>query len=264
MFTVPCPGGGSVTFPGSRVPGQAQIAAACRSQNPSGAVGITINPNRGFTPLDPTSGGFPDPGFPLPGGGTTQGGGFLGPLIQQCAQWLPISLCRSAAARGEQALLDLIAGGNTGQDTTAKGDGCPSGYIEVDGDCLRSGMQGTAERTLPGGATGTLDDRAGDAVIGAFGQPALTPRVVGQRERKDGSMSTILDCIVPGMVLGKDNLCYEKSCIPKKFRKWPPARKPPVTAADAKAIRQASSAKNRVKRLAGKVGFKCTNTKSGL
>lgn len=67
---------------------------------------------------------------------------------------------------------------------------------------------------------------------------------------------SVLRC-PPGLVLALDNRCYASNSIPRKYRKWKPARKPPVSAADARAIRRASSAQNRVKRLAQKSGFTC-------
>jgi hypothetical protein len=58
----------------------------------------------------------------------------------------------------------------------------------------------------------------------------------------------------PGLVLGKDNRCYAKGTIPRKFRKWVPAKRPPVSASDAACIRRANAAVNRVKKLAQSTG----------
>lgn len=131
--------------------------------------------------------------------------------------------------------------------------GCPSGFKkDSKGNCIKTGVGGVIQRTLPGGKKGTLEDVFGDAVIGAFGVPGLVPAQVGVIND-----NPILKCPA-GMVLGKDNICYVRSVLPRQFRKWPPPGRAPVTAGDAKAIRRAKSATNRVKKLASNVGFTCT------
>ena len=92
-------------------------------------------------------------------------------------------------------------------------------------------------------------DVFGEAVVGAFGMPALIPAIVGEVNG-----NPIRRC-PRGSVLGKDDLCYNK--LPRNFRKWPRAPRAPVTAGDAKAIRRADGARGRVKKLAGDVGFTC-------
>lgn len=144
---------------------------------------------------------------------------------------------------------------------TQSGGLCPVGFVFRNGRCEQVGMVGTIERLLPGGQTGTLMDEAGEAVLGAFGLPAIIPRQVGVIEDREGREGPILRCPT-GLVLGKDSLCYPKAAIPRQFRKNPPAKKPPLTVTDANAIRRAASAKNRVKKLAGDVGFSCV-TKGG-
>ncbi len=117
------------------------------------------------------------------------------------------------------------------------------------------GAGAAVARFLPFGETGfgVSPSDFGEAVIGAFGMPALVPAVVGQIANRVGVISNILRC-PRGAVLGKDDLCYNK--IPNSFRKWPRAPRAPVTAADAKCIRRAASAKGRVERLAKSVGLK--------
>lgn len=137
--------------------------------------------------------------------------------------------------------------GNGGGSPALAGNPCPTGF-EWDGSrCVQTGVRGTIERFLPGGETGTGADVYGQAVIGAFGKPALVPFVEAQPTRR----------CPPGAVLGKDNLCYDRRSIRNSDRKWPKPPKPPITVADRKAIRRAASAQNRVKRLAGDVGFTC-------
>ena len=130
---------------------------------------------------------------------------------------------------------------------------CPEGFkVDSKGMCVRAGLPGTIQRILPGGKSGTLGDVSGNAVVGAFGVPGLVPEQVGVING-----GPILKCPA-GMVLGKDDICYVRSVLPRQFRKWPRAARPPITAGDAKAIRKAESAKRRVKKLAGAVGFSCT------
>jgi len=136
---------------------------------------------------------------------------------------------------------------------------CPPGYrTDSNGVCRRTGIGGVLERVLPGdiGLPGSLQNRdpqqMGLAVAGAMGIPALVPIQVGTIEARDG-MHAILKCN-RGMVLGKDDLCYVKGSIPRGWRKWPPGARPPISAGDAVHMRKAAAAKNRVKKLARKVG----------
>lgn len=101
---------------------------------------------------------------------------------------------------------------------------------------------------FPGGDPG-VTPAGGNAVMGAFGLPAMTPVTQSRIVRNCG----------PGMVLGKDNLCYPRSILSRrsKFRKWRQPPRPPVTSGDVKAIRRAARAKKRVKGLAKDVGFSC-------
>ena len=152
-------------------------------------------------------------------------------------------------AAGTQGIINLFAGSDTQGGPSAS---CPPPLVpdNATGQCV---SPGSPADTSMGGVTTT---GYGDAVMGLFGVPALRPAIVGQRTNARGETVPIRQC-PPGVVLGKDNLCYAKGSIPNKMRKWPKAAKPPITAADAKAIRKAASAKNRVKKLAGSVGFTC-------
>lgn len=138
-------------------------------------------------------------------------------------------------------------------------DACPQGY-EPDGKggCQQVGISGAIARRVPGGSAGRLTADYGAAVIGAFGQPALEPRVAGTVMRRDGTTGAVLRC-PGGMVLGKDDLCYPRGVIGRrgKFRKHRPSVRPPLSSADTAAIRRAARAKDRVKELAKDVGFTC-------
>lgn len=133
-----------------------------------------------------------------------------------------------------------IAGGTFGKE-------CPPGTFNVFGTCLDLQPGGETQGegfVVPNGSSGM------SPVAGRYG-PAYRPSQVGTVNGRP-----IRRC-VPGMVLGRDNLCYEKRAISRSERKWPKAAKPPITVGDAKAIRQADRAKKRVKKLAGDVGFSC-------
>lgn len=127
------------------------------------------------------------------------------------------------------------------------GGSCPSGYHWDGTQCVASGIGGTVQRILPGGQTGTGVDVYGNAVMGAFGMPALVPATESQPTRR----------CPPGLVLGKDNLCYARSSIRNSDRKWPKPPRPLLSAQDMKTIRKAASLQNKVKRTATKSGFTC-------
>ena len=129
------------------------------------------------------------------------------------------------------------------------------------GVCKRvRGFIGSAERLtgidLPGGSkvAPRRDIRDfGQAVVGAWDMPARVP-ILEMREH--------LVCPT-GMVLGTDELCYPKGVLSSRnlHRKW---RRPPratVTAGDAKAIRTAAAARDRVLKLAKDVGLHASKSK---
>ncbi len=155
-------------------------------------------------------------------------------------------------------------GGGGGGRVMPLAAGCPEGF-QINprtGACERRGLIGLGERMVPGGATGTLGG-GGEATVGAFGLPAMLPAQVGTIQRNDGSFGAILRCGA-GMVLGKDDLCYPTQILTgrSRFRKHKKARRAPVTAADAEAIRRAARTKDRVKRLAKDVGLKMTTRRA--
>lgn len=153
----------------------------------------------------------------------------------------------------------LLAGGLGGRSGKGSTTPCPPGFTVGRFGCEAINMLGGLPAVIPQGpqlpAGGTFN-QGGQTTVGAFGMPASLPDIVGVVEDRDGVRQPIRRC-GKGMVLGKDDLCYPKQVLGArgKWRKHPQAQRAPVTAADAKAIRQATSARNRVKKLAGDVGF---------
>ena len=151
-----------------------------------------------------------------------------------------------------EGLIRNRGGGNGGAPPSSfapnAGSSCPEGTIKMGTRCvdLMALPPGGKPGVIP--APGTpVGSGGGTAVMGGFGLPAMTPVIETRVHRSCG----------PGMVLGKDNLCYPKRILPRRsnLRKWKGDRRPPVSAADAAAIRRAERARNRVKELAKDVGF---------
>ncbi len=133
---------------------------------------------------------------------------------------------------------------------------CPPGQRRTSGGtCVRDtriarvvktpGLIAFGQRLVPGGATGLevefgqagqADARAGEAVMGRYGA-GLEPIVEAR------SVSTCL----PGMVLGNDDICYNRGQVPNRSRMWPKGRKPLLTGGEMNAITKASRAARRVK-----------------
>lgn len=107
----------------------------------------------------------------------------------------------------------------------------------------------TIEKVLPGGRSGyeltpyegTEYDRIGRpiAVHGEVIERMYVPPGYVVVDMPDGERIGVLREVARSMGL------------------WKPRPKPPITAGDARAIRRANSARKRVKRLAGDVGFAC-------
>jgi len=109
---------------------------------------------------------------------------------------------------------------------------------------------------FPPGGEPFIVGAGGEAVVGGFGVPGITPSVVGNISRNDGSTGPILRC-PGGMALARDNICYVRSLIPKDFRKWRPGMKPLLTGGDRKILRRANTLRGKVKTLATATGFSC-------
>lgn len=132
--------------------------------------------------------------------------------------------------------------------TDFSGAPCPDGRIRVGQLCLdpSAAFPGGVPLAIPAGGT-VLNGGGSPAVVGAFGVPARQPVVVAQPTRR----------CPRGMVLGQDLLCYMKGTIPMKFRRWKPGPKPPMSAADAKALRRIGALQSKVKRLAKSANLTC-------
>lgn len=174
--------------------------------------------------------------------------GFFGDVVGAVTSIIPGPIDDIIVGAGRK-----IFGGGGRREVTSRAD-CPPGFRPnpQTGVCELAGATGAIQRFLPGGQTGTLPqlpatDAYGNAVMGSFGVPAIQPAQAS---------SMTLRC-PPGSVLGKDNLCYQKGSIPSKFRKWKPARKPPISAKDWKALQTADRVKNKAKTVATKAGYSC-------
>lgn len=199
-----------------------------------------------FGGLDPNTFLQPNPGLPGFGGGglpdpiiSAQGGitDILTSLgLNACKRVFPADLCEATAA-------SLGFGPGSGGSEPPSGDpaipglpdtgfaGCGAGQIRLPtGQCVD---------IEPGGATqgGGLFISEGEVVKGRFGaavQPMADERVTRRCPK--------------GHVLADDNLCYDSRTLPKRFRKWVPARKPLLTGGDLNAISRASRAAGRMER----------------
>jgi hypothetical protein len=137
-------------------------------------------------------------------------------------------------SRAVQLAQRLVPGGATGLAPAQ----CPPGTFK--------GPLGTCVDLIPGGATsgGGIFIGRGDPVMGMFGAGVLPAR-----------MNRTVHACPAGLVLGKDNICYPKSVVGKKGRKWNPGMKPPITGGDVAAIRRADRARGRVMSLGKDVGL---------
>jgi len=151
-------------------------------------------------------------------GGFLQGGGSAGAAGGGCGGGL-VSDGRGGCVQVSRQIGLSGRGGGLGASITRGRD--------------RPGAIAAVQQFLPGGATGTF--AAGAAVMGQWGA-ALEPAVVGEVQRADGSTGPLLRCL-RGMVLGTDDLCYNKPLANGK-RKWPRPTPPFLSGGDVKCIRR--------------------------
>lgn len=191
----------------------------------------------------------PQPGVPVFAPPTPVPPGPLGPGSIPVPQFLHTSIGAKAACgllkTGTPAhTACLIA---TGQAPVGGGvkipglAGCPVGHIPGPGNtCINLAAAG------PGGVP-MITQGGGGAVLGAFGVPAMVP----------DDVTTFKRVCLPGMVLGKDDLCYPKAVLPgrSKFRKWRRPVRPVISRRDTVAIRRSARAKERVAELAKEAGL---------
>ncbi len=163
-------------------------------------------------------------------------------------------------------VIDVITGGTspTTIDPGPIGYPTPRPAVPTNGmtqqiDCLIPGQRVdpvTGEcRFFLGEQSGP--DTGGQAVVGAFGLPAMAPAIVGQINGRP-----VRRCR-KGSVLGTDELCYPKAVLPprSKFRKWKRPPRPAFSRRDEVAIRRAAGAKDRVLNLAREAGLHASLTK---
>jgi hypothetical protein len=142
--------------------------------------------------------------------------------------------------------------GSTSPTTTVQTqDPCPEGYYKIPGTdtCINP-------LAIPPGGTPATVGAGGVAVVGAFGMPGISPSIVGNITKDDGSTGPILRC-PSGMALAKDNICYVRSLIPRSFRKWNPGMRPLLTGGERKVLSRANTLRGKVKTLATASGFAC-------
>jgi len=110
-------------------------------------------------------------------------------------------------------------------DARRRGVQCPSGQVRMAGLCVDTSLAGGGPSALSVQAGGV-----GEPVMGQFGA-ALQPMVEDRMVRS---------CL-PGMVLGKDGLCYNKRDISNKQRAHPRGTKPLGTPGEMAALRKAAA-----------------------
>lgn len=120
---------------------------------------------------------------------------------------------------------------------------CPTGYTRnAAGVCTQSGIGGFIGSILPGDVG--QPQTVWNPVAGRFGFGASPVLVQANR----------LACPA-GMVLGKDNVCYER--LAHSYRKWNPGMKPMITGGERRVLTRAKALQKKVKGVwvaAGKPG----------
>lgn len=88
------------------------------------------------------------------------------------------------------------------------------------------------------------------ATVGAFGLPAIVP-IAMQR--------VVLDC-PPGMVVGKDDLCYPGAVLRRnsQFRKWRSPPKSSISRKDERCLAAVDRVQKKLKTLGKQAGLKVT------
>ena len=166
------------------------------------------------------------------------------------------------AAKG--AAGSLVTGGNPfvgaiqGFTAFGKPGGAPCGSGRVrgtDGHCHEHKVHGTGGARFPCG-NGMVRNAAGDCVAPTIASqgfnlpdfidtsgPATTPGQRGSGSSPFTATRSIRSC-GPGMVLGKDGLCYAssgKGSIANRDREWPKGRRPLGTPGELRALATAAA-----------------------
>jgi len=118
--------------------------------------------------------------------------------------------------------IEIITGGGSQQD-------CGFGKVwdEVKGKCVF----GLGEQA------GRDDTPGGDVVMGRYGAGEMPGNMVVNRA-----------VCRPGMVIGNDGVCYNRSQLKNSEREWPRGRRPLLTGGDMRAISTAARAGRRLER----------------
>lgn len=177
-------------------------------------------------------------------------GGPLGAVTSFIAP--PRPPARAVAPRSQVARTSLSSAANKETGRQAKFGGGSildraKGFLGFNGgnggngeaDCIRPFRRdpGTGKcKIFVGERAGPNGGReVGEAVMGRYGA-ALEP----------GIMTIDRAVCLPGMQLGNDGLCYNKSQISNKQRMWPRGRRPLLTGGQMRAISMAASAAKQV------------------
>jgi len=242
--------------------------------NPLSALGGFIGTPRRRVPAKPPPGPrasrpFQEGGFADPGVVARRRG--AGPVFQPPRAPRPVSRIREAATGGAPSaparpvtriaaqLPTVFTAPARLRLSRERAGGCQAGFEMRGGKCRRIGILGATmdffgvEPKSKRETTTMARPSFGQAVVGAFGMPAMVP--IEELRR-------LLVC-PRGMVLGTDDLCYPKGVLSSRnlHRKWRRPPRAPVTAADARAIRRASATRDRVLQLAKDVGLHASKTR---
>lgn len=220
----------TVTDAGSFIPRPAiapTVTGSTKTNIPAQEPEMRINPSR-FSPMPST---YPTRQFDV--------GGFISDAAGAAA--------RGASAGLEERIRSLVGGGGGGSEPPQGSPAVPGSLVATQNPCPTGQRRipftnrcvgVSVPDVLPGGAPFVSTSQAqGQAVLGQFGV-ALTP---------DAMERTKLRC-PRGMVLGMDDLCYNKRDLRMDERKWRPGRKPLLTGGEMNAISTAARAAGKLAR----------------
>lgn len=160
------------------------------------------------------------------------------PLRTTTARVTPTSLAQKDFGLRTKFLPEVgdIVSGVRGALGFGNGNGCPDPRPCPPG--LVVGGRNGCFCVFPGGPEGGV----GEALMGQFGA-ALEPSFFTINQRR---------CL-PGMILGKDKLCYNIGAISNKERLWPKGPAPLLTGGEMSAIRKAAGAAKKFQRAGGRM-----------
>jgi len=169
-------------------------------------------------------------------------GGFFGDIFKKIGGAVLGAIPGGGIVRtGLELGSGLFSGG--GRSAVPVATTCPPGFsIGPGGQCMpdrfapegRSPLPQTPFITTPAEVSVGV---TGEAVMGRFGA-ALTPQIMSSTRR----------VCLPGMVLGDDELCYNRRDLTNRERKWPKGRAPLLTGGERNAITKAARAAGKIKR----------------